>query len=493
MLGEYANAVYSWVDAKTNIRHGEVVDYESLHLNYMLCKSEIALNIAIAYYYTDMTDECNFMLDEARGYTIVKDNIDALTERMINGEDIYPCTIDDTMIFTPPKVPQSVLDAMRKGISATPSSGSSTPASTSSSVASSPAPSAGSTSSASSKASTPARGTPQSPASAPSAPAGPPLPKRTHAAAPPERSTPPTAAPAPTAPALPSKSAPAAKKAGNPPLPPSKTAAPGVKPGKAAGVAPAAAPALPPRSHGQSASSASSTQPTSPRGNASSDSSGAPPAPPIPPGGVQQKVIPTSEVASPYAKPAPSAEQRQGFSFTPNSIKDALAKKVGISSEPNPEESAAKSLPSLPPASQASPPAKSPSPPAASGVAKGSKFGAKAGAATQSSAPVQTPAPVTPALRTNNSASSPPVTASLGSSGPGTAFKILAEYGARKKKLEISVSSATELKNAITEGFGVPASTIVEYHDTDFGEYVELDANVTLSSLPTLLKARIPA
>ena len=114
MMGKYDEAISSWEDAKNNIKHGEMIDYESLHLPYILCKSEIALNKSIALYYADMMDECNLLLDEARGYSIVKDDIEAIAQQMISGADVYPCTVDDTILFSPPKLPPSMIDMMKK-------------------------------------------------------------------------------------------------------------------------------------------------------------------------------------------------------------------------------------------------------------------------------------------------------------------------------------------------------------------------------------------
>jgi hypothetical protein len=88
---------------------------------------------------------------------------------------------------------------------------------------------------------------------------------------------------------------------------------------------------------------------------------------------------------------------------------------------------------------------------------------------------------------------SPRAISPRGGTAPGGAFafKILAEQGTRKKKIETSVSTPQELREQIAQAFGVDSSTLIEHYDPDFGEFVELDNGVNLSSLPTMLKARI--
>lgn len=601
MLGKYDLAIQSWNDAKENIRHGEVVDYDSLHLAYMLCKSEICLNIAIAFYYSDMTDECNAMLDEARRYTIVKDDIQAVTQQMIGGEDVYPCTVDDTTLFNPPKLPQSVIDAMRKagagggGASWGSSSSSSPP------PASAPMP----TAPASGRFGGPSYNTSASPPTHPKlAPPARAAPKKAGGGFGPPTST------SPPAVSYGSSPPPSAGSAAPPPPPPPKNKPKlGPKPKMAAPVkkGPGAAPGslrmafnssgttvqggpppLPASNPSYGSSSAApplpppnqSQQPISPRGGPSGPISPRPggplspttapasfsapppsggggggppgPPPPIPKGGIPQRQIASSNESGSGRGLGNSGGSNGGggglgssggsnggypsASFvSADALKGAIAKRSlggsgggGFGSNAS---SPAGSNTSTPRSNNGSPgslrtnysgpiassPAVTntgaPLSTSLGGAPKSgvvSSFGRTAPAA--SPAPPKGPAPVKGPGSFKFMASSPPsqpkTAAAMPQSqqnsnvptsprgtptGEGIPFKILAEQGARKKKIEISVSTPDELRTQIAQAFEVSSDTLIEHYDPDFGEFVELDNGVNLSSLPTMLKVRLPA
>lgn len=563
MLGQYDMAIQSYNDAKENIRHGEVVDYDSLHLAYMLCKSEISLNIAISFYYCDMTDECNAMLDEAKRYTIVKDDIHAVTQQMIGGEEVYPCTVDDTTLFNPPKLPQSVIDAMRKaggggGWSGGASSPVPTPAASTPSYAaasSPPTPSYAKSSYHSAsppsqpKLAPPARAAPKKGFGAPATSPSMGSPPSAGAGGPPPPPPPqkPKVGPKPKLPA-PAKKAPLKMPATTPSYnsAPAYNAAPsyGASAPSYGASSHSAAPPLPPPNNPASPRGGG---PLSPRNAPSSFSAPAPasdpnpgpapplpaggggppgPPPPIPKGGIPQRKIESASLSSSGGssgsgapRPNPSGPST-GSAVSSDALQAALARRMGGGSSVNGTSSAPSSAGSTPRPLGSSAPSSSPgsarfgptvhtAPLSNSTGSQKVPFGAnRASPPASSPAPPKGPAPVkAPAkvggsfkFQTTNAASiasppqpnaAPPPTSPRGGSGEGIAFKVLAEQGARKKKVEATVTTPAELRLQITQAFEVSADTLVEHYDPDFGEFVELDNGVNLSSLPTMLKVRV--
>lgn len=114
MKGKYNDAIKSWKATVDVIMHGEYIDYGALHLDYVLCKSEVYLNIALAHSnignrvemdnYLKLSDTCNN----------VKDDIPVVKQKIEAKEPIYPCCVDDKAIFTPPKLPKELQEAIRE-------------------------------------------------------------------------------------------------------------------------------------------------------------------------------------------------------------------------------------------------------------------------------------------------------------------------------------------------------------------------------------------
>lgn len=114
LLKKYDLSIQSWTSAVDILKHNEMIDYGGLHLDYILCKSEIYVNIALANYYKGNAQETESFLEKANSCKNIKDDVDDLKKKMEQNQSIYPCSVDNTAIFHPPRLPPELQKAIKE-------------------------------------------------------------------------------------------------------------------------------------------------------------------------------------------------------------------------------------------------------------------------------------------------------------------------------------------------------------------------------------------